>query len=450
MKDNRDAIDFAKEPVKQVFRRMFLPTLIGMVSMVVLNISDGAFVGHGVGSDALAAVNIVAPMFMITGGIGLMFGIGSSVVASIHLAKGNTHAANLNITQGIMASVGCGLLIALLTLTFQRETCQLFGCSEPLIPLACSYLRWIAIVTPSNMLGMTAMFAVRLDGSPRFAMVMNCGMALANILLDWILIFPLHMGLEGAAIATCTAFGLGNIPLLWFLFTHMQSVHLCRIKATATSLRLTLRNLLYQMKIGVSALIGELALATIIIVGNYMFIRYLGEDGVAAFSVACYCLPIVFMIGNAIVQSIQPVISYAHGSGNAPRQREALRIALLTSLATGIGGMLLMMLGSGIITGTFLPTSCRAYTICLEGLPLYSPAFLFIAVNIVLVGYLQSTEAALTATIYTLLRGFLLSIPAFLLLPQLLPPTTALWIALPAAELLTLLIMAALRRSRRK
>ena len=104
MKDNRDAIDFTKDPVRIVFMRMFLPTLIGMLSMVVLNITDGAFVGHGVGSNALAAVNIVAPLFLISGGVGLLFGIGSSVVASIHLSKGNAYAANLNITQGIIAS----------------------------------------------------------------------------------------------------------------------------------------------------------------------------------------------------------------------------------------------------------------------------------------------------------------------------------------------------------
>ena len=108
---NRDALDFAHEPVGRLFRQMFLPTLLGLVSMVVLNITDGAFVGHGVSSDALAAVNIVAPLFLISGGVGLMFGIGSSVVASIHLSRGNTHAANLNITQGIGASFLTGVAL---------------------------------------------------------------------------------------------------------------------------------------------------------------------------------------------------------------------------------------------------------------------------------------------------------------------------------------------------
>lgn len=437
---NRDSIDFAHEPVRKVFGRMFFPILIGMVSMVVLNITDGAFVGHGVGSDALAAVNIVAPMFMISSGIGLLFGIGSSVVSSIHLAKGNVHAANLNITQGAIASFVIGVMLGSLVLTFQRETCLLFGCSEALIPLACSYLKWVAVVTPFNMFGCTAMFAVRLDGHPRFAMAINCGMAIANIFLDWLLIYPMQMGLEGAAIATCTAFGFGNIPLYWFLQTQTRQLHLCRIKLSHTSLSLSLRNLGYQAKIGLSALLGELAIAAVLIVGNYVFINYLGEDGVAAFSVACYCLPIVFMIGNAVTQSIQPVISFAYGVHNLQRMREALRIALTVATLCGILGTLVMSFGARFISGIFLPSDCEAYRICCEGLPYYSSSFLFISLNVAMIGYLQSIEAATSATIFTILRGFIFSIPAFIVLPAVIG-TPGLWFATPLAETLTLLII---------
>src|SRR5574344_167090 len=101
----RDAVDFGRSDVGKLFRQMLLPTLIGMISMVVLNLTDGAFVGRGVGSNALAAVNIVAPLFTITSGFGLMFGIGVSIVASIHLAKGKPKAANINITQALIAAL---------------------------------------------------------------------------------------------------------------------------------------------------------------------------------------------------------------------------------------------------------------------------------------------------------------------------------------------------------
>ena len=440
MNNNRDSLDFSKEPVGRLFRKMFLPTLIGMVSMVVLNITDGAFVGHGVGSDALAAVNIVAPLYMIVSGIGLMFGIGGSVVAGIRLSKGNVKAAHISLTHRVMGSVAVGIVLGALVFMFQRETCLLFGCSEALIPLACSYIKWVALLTPFNMFGMTGMFMVRLDGNPKFAMGVNCGIAALNILLDYLLVFPMQMGLEGAAIATLTAFGSGCIPLAWFLLTRTKTVRFRRIKASRTSVALTARNLGYQMKIGASGLLGELALSSTIIVGNYVFIHYLGEDGVAAFSVGCYCLPIVFMIGNAIVQSVQPIISFAHGMNDDARLASARRIAFGTAAITGIVGMLSIWFGAGIIAVTFMEPGCHAYELCRDGLPYYSPAFLFIAVNVVMTGYLQSVEEARKAMVFTALRGFLFSIPCFILLPMVVGDYGA-WLALPLAEAMTTAVM---------
>lgn len=445
MKDNRDSLDFKTEPVGKLFRKMFLPTLVGLVSMVILNITDGAFVGHGVGSDALAAVNIVAPLFLIGTGIGLMYGIGGSVTASIHLSKGNNHAAYLHITQAILASVITAAVVACAVLSFPEETCRLFGCSDLLLPLAVSYLRWIALALPFNLLGLTAMFMVRLDGSPRFAMVVNCSIAILNIILDYIFIFPLQWGLEGAAIATSLSFSLGAIPTIVYLLKYTTTVHLYRIKMTSTSLWLTMRNIAYQIKIGFSAMLGELAIASVMIVGNYVFMKYLGEDGVAAYSVGCYCLPIVFMIGNAIVQSVQPIVSFAYGMNDEERLRSARALSLRTSVICGLMGMMFVALGSDVISGIFLPENCRAYTLCCEGLPYFSPAFFLVAVNLVMIGYLQSIEAARLATIFMALRGFVFIIPSFILLPMV-TDALGLWLALPTAELLTLLVMIVSRK----
>lgn len=442
MYNNRDSIDFAHEPVGRLFRKMFIPTLIGLVSMVVLNITDGAFVGHGVSSDALAAVNVVAPIFLIVSGLGLMFGIGSSVVASIHLSKGNTKAANINMTQGLLAATLLGIVLAFIFYQLQRPLCILFGSNEELIPIACSYLKWIAILTPFNLFGMVGMFMVRLDGSPRFAMVVNCSMAITNIILDYIFIYPLQMGLEGAAIATTISFSLGNIPLIIYFTIVAQTVKLYKLKTSLTSLKLTLRNLLYQIKVGASALLSEVAIATIMIAGNYVFMHYLGPNGVAAFSVGCYCLPIVFMMGNAIVQSVQPIVSFAHGNNDANRLAESTRIAIIVSLVTGITGMALMLSRPEDITSIFLPTNCEAYKLCTYGLPYFSPAFLFISFNIVAIGLMQSTEQALKATIFTILRGFIFSAICFISIPMLLGEA-GLWFALPMAELLTIIAIVA-------
>lgn len=439
---NRDSLDFSCEPVALLFRKMFLPTLVGMISMVVLNVTDGAFVGHCVGSDALAAVNIVAPLFLLTGGMGLMYGIGSSVVASIHLAKKNKHAADINVTQGLLASFVTGIIVATIVLSFQDATCRLFGCSDLLLPLAKEYLFWIAVLLPFNMVGATGMFALRLDGSPRYAMGINCGIAGLNIFLDYLFIVPLDMGLKGAAIATSISFSSGVIPMAIYMLRYSRTVNLYRIKMSWTSLRLTLRNVGYQMRIGVSALLGDVAIASVIIVGNYVFLEYLGEDGVAAYSVACYCLPITFMVGNAIVQSVQPIVSFAHGVNNKGRMVASLSIALRTALAMGFMGMVVIAIGSGLLAGVFLPVDCRAHDLCAEGMPYFSPAFLIVAINIVLIGYLQSQEKDVAATTATIFRGFVCSVPAFILMPKLVGEV-GLWLALPIAELIALIFIGA-------
>lgn len=95
----KDSIDFATMNVTTLFRKLLVPTLLGMIFSAVFIITDGIFVGKGIGSDALAAVNITAPLFLINTGVALMFGIGASVVASIHLSQGKVKVARINITQ---------------------------------------------------------------------------------------------------------------------------------------------------------------------------------------------------------------------------------------------------------------------------------------------------------------------------------------------------------------
>ena len=438
--DNRDAIDFANEPVGRLFRRMIAPTLISMVSMVILNLTDGAFIGHGAGSDALAAINIAAPIFNLLAGVGIMFGIGCSVVASIHLAQGKNKAASINITQALIGALGITVIICGLMLCDLSTTCRLFGSNETLIPLASSYLRWIAACEPLFMLHMVGSFIVRLDGSPKFAMATSLVGTMLNIFLDWLFFFPFGWGLEGAAIATSISFSISGLMVLGYLVFTPQTLHLYPLRMTLKSIMLTLRNIGYQTKMGFSAMLGEVADSGAIITGNYVFIHYLGEAGVAAYSVACYCFPVIFMMANAIVQSGQPIVSFAYGAGNQTRLAEArsmmLRWAVTTSILVSVG----MFLCSDYVTMLFLDATEPAYSLCIEGLPYFGLGVLFLTVNIVLVGFMQSIEQASRATLFTLLRGFVIVIPTFILLPELIG-NVGMWLAIPTAELITLLLI---------
>ena len=115
---NRDSLDFGNDNIPKLFRTLFFPTLIGMVFNAVLTIIDGIFVGQGVGPNGIAAVNIVAPLFLVVTGTGLMFGIGASVIASIRLANKDIKAANIITTQAFLVGIILTLLILLPCLLF--------------------------------------------------------------------------------------------------------------------------------------------------------------------------------------------------------------------------------------------------------------------------------------------------------------------------------------------
>jgi len=195
-----------------------------------------------------------------------------------------------------------------------------------------------------------------------------------------------------------------------------------------------------MIKLGSSAFISEASIACMMFLGNYVFIRYLGEEGVAAFSIACYFFPIIFMIYNAIAQSGQPIISYNFGIRNQDRISRTVRLMIKTALTCGICFFIFTALFSRQIVALFIDESYAAYHIAVKGLPYFAFGFIFFALNMVGIGYYQSIEKAHRATIVTLLRGIVFMSVGFFLLP-LLWGIKGIWLAVPSAELLTLLFI---------
>ncbi len=441
MTQERDSIDFGREDIPRLFRRILLPTIFGMLFTVVFIITDGIFVGRGLGSEALAAVNIVAPLFMSTIGIGLMFGMGGSVVASIHLSNGKLKVARLNATQAFTATVTVMSVMILIATTFPEQTLRLMGSSDKLLPLASEYFTLYAPFLIANALMATLGFFVRLNGAVRYAMICSIIAAVINIVLDYLFIFPLGLGLWGAALATGIGTTVGAVMMLVHLFNRRHTIHLMRIKLSRRSLQLSLRNIGYMCKLGSSSLFGELAIALMVICGNNVFVRELGEDGVAAFSIACYLFPIIFILNNAISQSVQPIISFNYGTGDMTRVDGAFRLALKTGLGYGAVIVVCMFLFSGNLVSMFIPSSAPAYAIAEVGLPLFSLGFLPFAANMILIGYFQSVEQIGNATLVTLMRGFVFLIASFCTVPHLFGGGTGAWLSVPVSESLTIMVV---------
>ncbi len=410
----KDSIDFGSMNISTLFRKLLIPTVLGMVFSALFVITDGIFVGKGIGSDALAAVNITAPLFMIAAGIGLS-----------NLFK------NRRAGEKIFNS-----FLSALCLYFIEPLARLLGSSDRLLPLAVEYMAWyIPFLVFYEVLNI-GMFCIRLDGSPTYAMMCNAVAAILNIILDYIFIFELGWGIMGAAFATSLGTVVGGLMTLIYLLRFSRTLHLCRIKLSIKSLLLTLRNIGYMIKLGSSAFISEASIACMMFLGNYVFIRHLGEDGVAAFSIACYFFPIIFMVYNAIAQSAQPIISYNFGAGQPERVRKTLHLAIRTALICGISFFILTALCCQDIVSLFIDRSYAAFDIAVNGLPYFEVEFIFFAVNMIGIGYYQSVERGQRATIITLLRGVVFMLIGFFALPPVLG-IPGIWLAVPLAELLT-------------
>lgn len=438
MKDlERDSIDFGKSKIGPLFRSIFFPTLLSMVFTSLLTVVDGIFVGQGVGSDALAAVNIVAPLFLVTTGIALMFGVGVSVVASIHLSQGNNKAADINVTQALVVAPMLMAILSVILYFGRIPFLRVMGCSDALLPLALQYLIPLLPGCVFILIETIGTFVIRLDGSPRFASAVGIVPGILNIFLDWLFVFPMKMGIAGSSVATTVCCAIASAMVAWYMLRRSQSVRLYRLKLSRTSLYLTVRNIGYMSRSGFSSMLGELAMSMIMLTGNYVFIRWMGEDGVAAFSVACYLYPIVFMVNNSVAQSAQPIISFNYGAGKEDRVREAFRLSLRTAAICGLLATAVLTLGATPLISLFLQAGTKPYEIATAGLPLFAVSSVFFALNIAIIGYYQSIERNGQATLYMLLRGLVFLVPAFVLMPQLIFPQ-GMWLAVPVSECLTL------------
>ncbi len=441
MYDNRDNIDFGNANIGRLFASIFFPTLLGMLFNMAFLLSDGIFVGHGIGAYGLAAINLIAPIMMLINGLGMMLGVGASVVAAIHLSKGNNKAARINVTQAFGAGIGVSVLMGAFCYLFPGTVLHLLGVDGTLYEPTRVYYLWFLPTCLLLMIETLGLFVIRLDGSPRFAMFSNIIPALVNIVLDYVFIFPCGMGLMGAALATDIGGLVGTLMVAYYMLFRSRTLRLYRLKTTWTSLRLTLRNIGYMVRVGFPGLVGEIAVAVMMLSGNLAFMRHIGDEGVAAYSIACYLFPLVYMICNAVAQSAQPIISFNHGAGKRPRVLGTVRFSLLVSVVIGVLVSLVFLFFSPTVVLCFLTPESPTYAIASTGLPYYGSGFLFMALNICIVGYLQSIERSGAASLFTILRGIVFLVAAFAVLPGVLG-TPGLWLAVPCAELLTTIVIA--------
>ena len=438
-KTEAQAMDLGKDNITKLFFKLFFPTLLGLLSMAAVTAINGAFVGHGIGSDGLGAVNITVPLWMVFSGLGLMFGAGCSVVSSSMLAKSEPDKARFHVAVAFSFATVITVSVSLLVIFFPESTARLFGASDHLMPLVRDYLIFVMPCFVFQMWSAIGLFIIRLDGAPKIAMWCNIITAILTLGGDWLMIYVFRKGLSGVALSTSIAIITGGMIAAIYILFYARQLRFKLSPIFGNNIRDIAKSVVYQCRIGSSSLLGELMLAILAFVGNYVFMRYLGDNGVGAFGIACYYTPFIFMIANAVIQSAQPRISYNHFAHNLDRVHKIRRMLFVTALAAGLFMTLVFLFLPEILVHFFVGKGDPAAPIAIDGFPYFAVGILFFMFNVCIVGYFQSLELMKPALTLMFLRGFALLVPAFLLLPELLG-IAGIWLAMPLSEALTFLV----------
>ena len=269
-----------RQTVRKSFFQYLIPSLIGMSLLSVNIIIDGIFVGHGVGSVALASVNIATPMYSVFLSISFLIGIGGGAVYSMKAGAGKWRQAKEVFTISILLTTIIIAAAAVISYFFMDELALLFGANADTLDYVKDYI-WILLLF-SLFMGWEAVLSifVRNDGNPNLAMIGLIVTSVANIMLDYWMIFILEWEVLGAALATVLAIILGLLVLCLHFFKKGEQSCLC------ISFRMQNTGLIFG--VGFPSFLAEAGLGFFIIGYNIVMAIYAGTTGVAAFSVINY------------------------------------------------------------------------------------------------------------------------------------------------------------------
>ena len=428
-----------EQNLNRTFARYMSLNILGMLGMSGYILADTFFVSSRLGSDGLAALNLAISVFGFINGLGMMLGIGGATRYAICKAREDDREANASFTLSLVAGIGAGVVLVLFGLLFPRPLAGLLGAEDRILPMCAVYLRTAFLFAPFFILNHILVAFVRNDGSPKLAMTAMLVGSLFNIVLDYLFLYPLNMGIFGAALATGTA------PIIGIA---ISSIHIFsgRSQFRAVPTGLSLRKMAAVAGLGIAAFINEFSSGITLVVFNLLVMHAAGTIGVAAYGVVANLALVVLSVFTGIAQGSQPLLSHAYGMQDLSVVRRVYHMALLLASALG-----LLALGAALLFPTQLVSlfnsegNAALQAIAEPGLKLYFIGFLFVGFNFVSVALLGATEQAGASFRVSFFRGCLGIVPAACLFAFLFG-MTGIWLAFPAVELVTLFLSVRLGR----
>lgn len=432
-------VELATAGIGRLFQKYALPGVIGLLFLGIQTVIDGIVLSHFAGARSLASVSLILPCYNFIIAAALVTGIGCQTLVGLSLGRGDLLSANRALTTAFLFLAVFSVVGSALIFGLARPIALWLGADEMLLEGSVRYIRSMVPFFPMLCLMFLGDYMMKIAGRPVRATWIMSGTVVLNIALDLLFVGLWGWGISGAGLATGIAFTAGaccNVPPM---FSRRQTV--C-VQCGRFRWRL-LGQMLYN---GSSEGISELSAGISIFLFNLVLMRYIGPDGVAAFTALEYILFIGVTVFLGVSDGVIPIVSYNHGNGCRGRVRAVVRLAARTNLAIGAALFGLLWLGGGQVVALFFKSSEAAVLdIAVKGASVYAFAFLFNGFNILISGYFTAIGNAKMSVIVSLSRGLLFIALGIMWLPQWLG-LEGIWYVIPVAELCTLLVALCLLR----
>ena len=393
------------------FMKHAIPSVVGCLITSLYLVVDGVFIARGVGETGVAAVTLVLPLTMAVVAVSMIFSTGGANLVSMSLGANDEHRANGIFRQSLVVLLIIGAVFSISGALFANEISAILGARGILKPYASEYLKYYLLFTVPVLLSIALSAFIRHDGSPKLAMRSMLWGSLTNIVLDYLFVFPLGMGLRGAAIAT----GLGQLVSVAVCMVHFVEG---RGRLRMGKVKLSSADISEIVGLGIPAFLTEVSYSVLMYMHNVVIAANVGDAGVAAYGIVNYINNLSYMALIGIAQGIQPLISFYYGAGNIREGRRYFRLGLKVSVAVATAFFLACLFFGRPIIGVFA-SSEEVIGLGCTVLNYANVAFIALAVNLTYKAYLQSICEPGRANLICVLRGFVFVKVGLAVLPAL-------------------------------
>ncbi len=412
-----------------------LPSMFMMLFMSTYTIIDGMFVANLVAEDALAAVNLIMPLLGIVMAVGLMFSTGGNAVIAKFMGQGKNHKAREFLSVLFLIGTVLGAISSAVVFIFPEQILSTLNVSESLYPYAKDYMLSLAGFTVPIFFQVFVQSFMVTAGRPTFGLVICLSGGVVNIILDYVFISHdlLNLGIAGAGLAT----GIGNsvpgiIGLFYFFFNRKGTLYFVKP-------RLKLKTLFESTFNGSSELVGNLATSITTMMFNFILMNMVGDAGVSAISVILY----IQMLQNGIyfgyTLGVAPIIAYKYGEQNTKALQKVMNQSLKIVTVVSVLVIALTFIFSEQAIGMFISRESSTFEMAKNGLMLFLPAYIFMGFNIFFSSMFTSLSNGKISAIISVSRSLVFLVISLLILPKIFE-LNGVWLAVPVAELLAMIV----------